>query len=56
MKMGRRLRCSSVTNRFRLRPPRAVPAAHFERNDVIIICETVHKVIDRCNLVAVPPS
>jgi high-affinity K+ transport system ATPase subunit B len=25
-----------------MRPPRASPAAHFERNDVIIICETVH--------------
>jgi hypothetical protein len=25
-----------------MRPPRALPAAHFERNDVIIICETVH--------------
>jgi hypothetical protein len=23
-------------------PPRALPAAHFERNDVTIICETVH--------------
>jgi hypothetical protein len=25
-----------------MRPPRALPAAHFERNDVTIICETVH--------------
>ena len=25
-----------------MRPPRALPAARFERNDVIIICETVH--------------
>jgi hypothetical protein len=25
-----------------MRPPRALPAAHFERNDGIIICETVH--------------
>jgi hypothetical protein len=25
-----------------MRPPRALPAAHFERNVVIIICETVH--------------
>jgi hypothetical protein len=24
------------------RPPHALPAAHFERYDVIIICETVH--------------
>src|SRR5580692_5155432 len=23
-------------------PPRALPAAHFERNDITIICETVH--------------
>jgi hypothetical protein len=25
-----------------MRPPRALPTAHFERNDVTIICETVH--------------
>jgi hypothetical protein len=25
-----------------MRPPRALPAAHFERDDAIIICETVH--------------
>jgi hypothetical protein len=25
-----------------MRPPRALPAAHFERNDITIICETVH--------------
>jgi hypothetical protein len=25
-----------------MRPPRALPTAHFERNDVIIICQTVH--------------
>src|SRR5258707_4490668 len=25
-----------------MRPPRALPAAHFERNDTTIICETVH--------------
>jgi hypothetical protein len=59
LKMGRRLRCSSVTSRTILippeenkiwrsvkwcgmRPPPALPAAHFERNDVTIICETVH--------------
>jgi hypothetical protein len=42
LKMGRRLRCSSVTYRLDMRPPRALPAAHFERNDFIIICETVH--------------
>ena len=42
MKMGRRLRCSSVTYRLDMRPPRALPTAHFERNDVTIIYETVH--------------
>src|ERR1700736_2425240 len=53
LKMGRRPRCSSVTSRtiFTLllmwastaSPARtASPAAHFERNDVTIICETVH--------------
>ena len=31
-KMGRRLRCSSVTYRFRYAPPRALPTAHFKRN------------------------
>jgi hypothetical protein len=25
-----------------MRPPRALPAAHFERNDVTIICEIGH--------------
>jgi hypothetical protein len=25
-----------------MRPPRALPPAHFERNDVTIICEMVH--------------
>jgi hypothetical protein len=25
------------------RPPRALPAAHFERSDITIICETVHQ-------------
>src|SRR6202048_951339 len=48
LKMGRRPRCSSVTYQFRYAPSTAspartaLPAAHFERNDVIIICETVH--------------
>src|SRR5208282_3358298 len=36
-RVARRLRIDSD-----MRPPRALPAAHFERNDVIIICETVH--------------
>src|ERR1700738_2253519 len=46
-KMGRRPRCSSVTYQFRYAPSTAspartaLPAAHFERNDVIIICEAV---------------
>jgi hypothetical protein len=35
--VARRLRIDSD-----MRPPRALPAVHFERNDVIIICETVH--------------
>jgi len=26
-----------------MRPPRALPTAHFDRNDVTIICETVHR-------------
>jgi hypothetical protein len=26
----------------KLPPPRALPMAHFERNDVTTICETVH--------------
>ena len=48
LKMGRRLRCSSVTYRFRYAPSTASPArtalptAHFQRNDITIICETVH--------------
>src|ERR1700730_4940460 len=48
LKMGRRPRCSSVTYQFRYAPSTASPArtalptAPFERNDVIIICETVH--------------
>ena len=25
-----------------MRPPRALPAAHFERNDITMVCETVH--------------
>src|SRR5208337_3813612 len=66
LKMGRRLRCSSVTSRtifvpcgrkpyrsvkmvrdappIASSPPRALPTAHFERNDITIICETVHQV------------
>src|ERR1700751_3614127 len=42
MKMGRRPRCSPVTYRFRYSPSSRLPAAHFDRNDVTIICETVH--------------
>src|SRR6266436_1798374 len=46
-KMGRRPRCSSDTYQFRYAPSNASPArtalptAHFKRNDVIIVCETV---------------
>src|SRR5271165_2909447 len=67
LKMGRRLRCSSVTSRPILyrrektrserkmvrdapstaSPPRALPTAHFERNDITIICETVHHHLNR---------
>jgi hypothetical protein len=36
-RVARRLRIN-----LDMRPPRALPTAHFERNDVIIICETVH--------------
>jgi hypothetical protein len=42
LKMGRLLRCSSVTYRSDMLPPCASRAAHFERNGVIIIWETVH--------------
>jgi hypothetical protein len=42
MKMGRRLRCSSVTYRFRYAPPRALPAAHFDRNKIPRISGTGH--------------
>ena len=42
LKMGWRLRCSSVTYRFGYAPSSRLPPAHFERNDGIIICETVH--------------
>jgi hypothetical protein len=48
LKIGRRLRCSPVTYRFRYGPfsaspaRTALPTAHFERNDITIICETVH--------------
>jgi hypothetical protein len=33
----------SVTNQFGYAPPRAFPAAHFENNDITIICETMHQ-------------
>jgi hypothetical protein len=36
--VARRLRIDSD-----MRPPRALPTAHFERNDVTTICETVHE-------------
>ena len=42
VEMGRRLRCSSVTYRLRYAPSSRLAGGHFERNDVIIICETVH--------------
>jgi len=64
--MGRRPRCSSVTYQFRYAPSNAgpartaLPAAHFERNDLIIICETVHQCMatllwrSRCVLSSAP--
>jgi hypothetical protein len=48
MKMGRRLRCSSVTYRFRYAPSSASPArtalpvAHFDRNKIPRISGTGH--------------
>src|SRR5271157_3072411 len=48
LKMGRQPRCSSVTYRLRYAPSTAspartaLPAAHFERNNITTICETVH--------------
>jgi hypothetical protein len=46
MKMGRRLRCSSVTYRFRYapssRPAAAGPTAHFDRNESHVIYGTGH--------------
>src|ERR1700745_1410876 len=48
LKMSRRLRCSSVTYRFRYAALRAspartaLPAAQFDRKDITIKCETVH--------------
>src|SRR5271157_3330797 len=51
-RVARRLRIN-----LDMRPPRALPTAHFERNDVIIICETValgvRKVIVRWRYVCV---
>src|SRR5262249_36205723 len=48
LKIARGRRCSSVRYRFRYAPSNAspartaLPAAHFKRNDLTIICETVH--------------
>ena len=48
MKMGRRLRCSSVTYRSRYAPSTAspartaLPAAHFDRNESHVIYGTAH--------------
>jgi hypothetical protein len=43
MKMGQRLRCSSVTYRFRYAPlSRALPVAHFDRNESSVIYGTGH--------------
>ena len=49
MKMGRRLRCSSVTYRFRYAPSygasaarTVLPAAHFDRNATTPVTDLVH--------------
>ena len=43
MKMGRRLRCSSVTYRSRYAPfVDALPAAHFDRNATTPVTDLVH--------------
>ena len=46
MKMGRRLRCSSVTYRLRYapssRPAAAGSAAHFDRNATTPVTDLVH--------------
>jgi hypothetical protein len=42
MKMGRWLRCSSVTYQFRYALRRALPAAHFDRNAAIPVADLVH--------------
>ncbi|MFZ0503055.1 MAG: hypothetical protein WAM44_05050, partial [Chthoniobacterales bacterium] len=48
MKMGRRLRCSSVTYQSRYAPSTAspartaLPAAHFDRNESHVIYGTAH--------------
>jgi len=46
MKMGRRLRCSSVTYQSRyapsLRPAAAGPTAHFDRNESHVVYGTGH--------------
>ena len=44
--MCRRLRSSSVTYPFRYASSSRLADGHFERNDVIIICETVHSGCD----------
>jgi len=42
MKMGRRLRCSSVMYRSRYAPSSRLPAAHFDRNESQVIYGTGH--------------
>jgi len=46
MKLGRRLRCSSVTYQSRyapsLRPAAAGPTAHFDRNESHVVYGTGH--------------
>ena len=55
MKMGRRLRCSSVTSRSRYAPSyasparTALPAAHFDRNATTPVTDLVHQIRDILN-------
>jgi hypothetical protein len=42
MKMGRRLRCSSVTYRFRYAPSSRLAGGHFDRNERHVISGTGH--------------
>src|SRR5258707_7696492 len=59
---GRRLRCSSLRIDSDMRPPSAspartvLPAGDFERNAVVIICETAHQGLKAAGIVAGDPA